>query len=291
MMSETWMPARMPTRPERLPPRGAWDTHTHVFAPEDRFSLAFRPDFALPFAPVAWHRRMWAQIGLDGGIFVQPAHYGFDHGALLDALGQTPGGRGVALAGAGVTEEQLDTLHAAGVRALRFTEFRNPDGSVRPGSVGVDQLYPLASRLAERNWHVQIWASATQLDAMLPDLDRLGLPVVIDHMGMMDPATGVESSTFKRMVDRLREGRLWVKLSVCRLSTMPNYEDVRPFHDALVAANPDRLLWASDWPFIRMGAKAPDIGQLLDLFTLWIGDPAVERAILCDNPAKLFGFD
>lgn len=281
----------MPAPSDRRLPPGACDAHTHVFGPEARFPLAFPPEFPLPLAPVERHTQMWAETGLERGIFVQPAHYGFDHAALLDALRRTPAARGVALADQSVSDAELDILDEAGVRALRFTEVRNPNGSARPGSVGVDQLLAVAPRMAERNWHAQIWAPAARLDELLPDLDRLPVPIVIDHLGMLNPGEGVTAPSFRRLLDRVRDGCLWIKLSVCRVSARNDYDDIRPFHDALVAANPGRLLWGSDWPFIRMGAQAPDVGTLLDLFTSWVDAPEIREAILSRNPAELFNLD
>lgn len=280
-----------PSRPSSAIPEGACDAHTHVFGPRDRFPLVYEPDFALPVAPIALHREMRRRVGLDRAILVQPAHYGFDHSALIDALANDRQARGIALADAGITDRQLDELERAGVCGLRFTEFRNPDGSVRPGSVGVDHLFRLAPRMCERGWQAHLWAGAASIDRLLPELATLDLPVVLDHMGMPDIAAGVGDPKFQRLLAALRDGRIWIKLSLCRLSDDPTYAAVRPFHDALVAAEPGRLLWGSDWPFIRMMERSPDVGALLDRFSAWVDDAGVRRAILCDNPAWLFGFD
>ena len=70
---------------------------------------------------------------------------------------------------------------------------------------------------------------------------------------------------------------MWVKLSLCRNSQrFPDYPDIRVFHDSLIAANPSRLLWGSDWPHVRMGELTPDVGHLVDLFHDWTNDRAIE---------------
>jgi predicted TIM-barrel fold metal-dependent hydrolase len=103
-------------------------------------------------------------------------------------------------------------------------------------------------------------------------------------MRSVDPA-------FRALLSHLRDGRIWAKLTVCRASrAKPDYPDARPLHDALVAANPDRLLWGSDWPYVRMGDLMPDAGRLLDLFQAWVGDAGLARRILVDKPAALYGF-
>lgn len=289
-MSEGAFPP-FPSQPSHATPSRACDAHTHIFGPRDRFPLVHQSDFPLPAAPIELHREMRGRVGLDRAVLVQPAHYGFDHSALIDALAQDPRTRGIALADAEVSDRQLDDLDAAGVRGLRFTEFRNPDGSVRPGSVGIDHLFRLAPRLRERGWQAHVWAGAASLDMLLPKLGELGLPVVLDHMGMPDVAAGVGDPKFQRLIAALRDGRIWIKLSLCRLSDDPAYAAIRPFHDVLVETEPSRLLWGSDWPFIRMMDRSPDVGALLDRFSAWVDDAALRQAILCDNPAQLFGFD
>jgi predicted TIM-barrel fold metal-dependent hydrolase len=289
--ARAWVAVRPPTAPATQPPSGACDTHTHIFGPFETFPVRHPVTFPLPLAPFDLHVSMRRQAGLERGILVQPAHYGFDHSAMLKALEHSNRVRGIGLANAEVSDHDLDRLQTAGVRGLRFTEVRNPDGSVRAGSVGVDQLRLLAPRMRERGWQAHVWAGPSRLDEILPDLSRLGLPLVIDHMGMPEVGRGVDAPSFQRLLGGVRDGALWVKLSVCRVSSAgPHYADLKPFHDALVAANPQRLLWASDWPFIRMD-NPPDVGALLDRFADWVDDPALQKTILSDNPANLFGFD
>jgi predicted TIM-barrel fold metal-dependent hydrolase len=103
---------------------------------------------------------------------------------------------------------------------------------------------------------------------------------------------GTTDLAFQDLIALLKEGRIWVKLSLCRVSkTFPDYGDARPFHDLLVEANPARLLWASDWPYVRMGDRSPDVGHLVDLFRNWVDDAEVRRRILVENPAALYGFE
>ena len=219
-------------------------------------------------------------------------------GALRDALHQARREgrcdlRGIGAATAAVSDADLEAMHDAGVRGLRFIEMPAPDGGGRyRGGVGVDQLVELAPRMRELGWHAQLWCQADDHAARLPELVRHGVPLVVDHMGSFRAEQGVAAPAFQRLLGLLSDGLIWVKLSLCRNSRLfPDYPDLRDFHDALVGANPQHLLWGSDWPHVRMGALAPDVGHLLDLFLAWTGDRALHKAILVDNPATLFGFE
>lgn len=139
--------------------------------------------------------------------------------------------------------------------------------------------------------HAQVWPGPDGLPELMDALLPLGVPIVIEHMGGIDVRRGVDDASFQSLLALLREGRVWVKLTVCRRSTAaPEYPDLRPFHDALVAANPRRLVWGSDWPFVRMDDRAPDAGRLVDLFGEWVQDAALRTAILADNPRELYRF-
>ena len=139
--------------------------------------------------------------------------------------------------------------------------------------------------------HAQVWPGPDGLPTLLESMLSLDVPLVLEHMGGIDIRRGVDDAAFQYLLGVLREGRIWIKLTVCRRSTAaPEYADLRPFHEALVDANPRRLVWGSDWPFVRMDERAPDAGQLLDLFAEWVRDPALRTLILADNPRSLYRF-
>lgn len=285
---------KMPSPPTRPLPPGACDAHTHVFGPYDRFPFMHSSSYAAPDAPFELHAAMLSTVGAAHGVVVQPAPYGSNHDALTDALIRSAGRlRGVGVAAADVSDRDLERLHLAGVRALRFSEVLDQGTGKRfLGSVGVDQLELLASRMVSLGWHAQIWARNEDVPALVRRLAPLRVPFVFEHMTSVTVGRGIDDAAFRETIALLADGRMWVKLALCRNSKQaPDYEDLRPFHDALVEANPARLLWASDWPFVRMGDAAPDVGHLIDVFDRWTADDAIRRAILVDNPARLYGFD
>jgi predicted TIM-barrel fold metal-dependent hydrolase len=156
--------------------------------------------------------------------------------------------------------------------------------------VGIDDFFDLAPRLRALGWHPEVWAACADLVKVLPAMTATDMPVVVDHLAGIDVAPGIGDGDFRRLLALLREGRVWVKLTLCRNSRdFPDYRDERPFHDAIVEANPDRLVWGSDWPFVRMDDTAPDAGHLVDLFDQWTGGDATLRSkVFVDNPEALY---
>jgi len=284
---------RMPSAPRLAPPAGACDCHAHVFGPYDRFPVVHAMHYEAPLAPAALHREMLDRAALDRGVLIQPGAYGTDASALVDALKASQGRlRGIAVADRSVRDRTLDAWHEAGVRGLRFNDMLVPGASTRfSGSVGSDDLDELAPRLAERGWHAEVWATATQHAENISRYRAAKLPVVLDHMGGVSPEAGIHDPSLQALLSALGEGWLWIKLSLCRCSQQfPDYPDLASAHDAFVSARPDRMVWGSDWPYLRLGDKTPDVGHVLDIFSTWVTDPAIRTMILAANPAKLYDF-
>ncbi|MBI3374865.1 MAG: amidohydrolase family protein [Betaproteobacteria bacterium] len=277
--------------PKRALPAGAWDCHTHIFGPYERFPLAAERSYTPPPAPVEVYLAMLDRVGLARGVLVHPSAYGLNHEALLDALDRAGSRlRGTAVATSAVTDAELAAMHRRGVRALRFVDAGAPSGGRFAGAVGLDEFSSLAPRLKELGWHAQFWATCDTVIAAAPMLLASGIPLVLDHMARFDVTRGVQDAAFQELLELLTGGSVWVKMSPARNSKLfPDFEDVRPFHDALARTNPDRLLWGSDWPYLRMGEATPDAGHLLDLLDFWCGEDGLRHKILVDNPARLYG--
>lgn len=286
--------ARMPSAPRLALPPGACDTHTHVFGPFERYPVPAPSSYAPPIAPPGIHQEMLRRTGLERAILIQPAPYGVDNSALVEALEAQPSTlRGVAVLSADATDGQLERLRTAGVRGLRFSEMKDPrSGGRYKGSIGVEDYLELAPRMKAFGLLPHVWAKCADLAGFLPRVLEPGLPFVIDHMAAVNVEAGVGDPSFQAVLRHLAEGSIWVKLSLCRNSTDgPGYPAQRPFHDALIRANADRVLWGSDWPFVRMYERSPDVGSLLDVFDDWVADADLRERILVRNPAVLYGFD
>jgi predicted TIM-barrel fold metal-dependent hydrolase len=284
---------RGPTPPRRTLPPGACDTHAHVFGPASRFPYAEGRSYTPPDAPLEAYLRMLDTLGFARGVLVQGSAHGRDNSAMLDALSRHPDRlRGVAVADSGIAKEELQRWHEIGVRGLRFNHFFRDGRLHYGGGVTLETARALAGTMAELGWHLQLWIDVKDLPATLPALKTLNLPVVIDHMGRTDARAGIGTPGFQSLLRFVGDGGGWVKLSGAhRLSSnAPDYPEARPFHEALVRANPDRLVWGTDWPHPRIEGEMPDAGHLLDLLAEWTPDEATRHRILVENPARLYGF-
>ena len=288
------VPARMPSAPSAPLPEDACDAHSHVFGPYQDFPFATPSNYPPPLAPCTTYLAMLDTIGARRGVLVQPAPYGANNEALVASLQAGAGRiRGVAVTQRDVSDEALQHLDSNGVRALRFNEMPSPQtGQPFAGSVGLEVALSLASRMKALDWHAQVWARCTDVPVITEKLERAGLSVVFEHMTCFDPSLGTGHRDFQNVLALLREGRIGVKLALCRVSKQaPHYEDLRPFHDLMVDANAQQLVWSSDWPYVRMGDAAPDVGNLLDTFHDWVDDASLRKTILVDNPARIYRFE
>jgi 2-pyrone-4,6-dicarboxylate lactonase len=288
-------PVAQPRKPRITPPPGAWDAHAHIFGPADKFSYTPGRGYTPPDAPAEKYIALLDHLGLARGVAVQGNAHGFDNRALLDALTRFPQRlRGVAITDTRIAPDVLRDWHKIGMRGLRFHLFSDAG---RPGyvrGVGLDVFDVFRKVMAELGWVMQVfcdWRLMGEVAPVLRDIAR-DMPVIVDHMLNIPAKRGVDDPNFQALLRLVGEGRAHVKLSAAyRLSSQfPDYPDARVFHDALVAANPERLLWGTDWPHPSIAAEImPDDGHLLDLFYAWTPDEAVRRRILVETPEGLFG--
>jgi predicted TIM-barrel fold metal-dependent hydrolase len=263
-----------------------WDCHAHLFGPYDRFPLAAERSYTPPEALSSQYLALLSRLGLSHGVLVHPSAYGEDFSLLFDALAQHANLRGVLVLRPGLLAT-LDGLRERGVRAARFSH-RSGNGGNFAGSATFDDLVSLAPALADAALHAELWTDCAVLPDIAERLLELPVPVVIDHMGGFDVAAGIDAPGFRCLLALLDSGRVWVKLCAYRnLLATADVERGRPFHEALLRANPQRLLWGSDWPHLRV-TPTPDTAQLLQLFKRWTPS-SLAGDILVGNPAALYG--
>jgi predicted TIM-barrel fold metal-dependent hydrolase len=268
--------------------RGGWDCHAHLFGPYGRYPLAAERSYTPPEAPAADYLALLSRLGLSHGVLVHASAYGDDFSLLFDSLAAMRQLRGVAVLRADQAD-RVKGLRERGVRGLRFSH-RSGAGANFAGSAGFDDLLALAPLLADAGLHAELWTDCAALPAIAPALRTLPVTLVIDHMGGFDVDAGVDAPGFATLRSLVGEGRAMVKLCAYRnLLSLPadEWDRAEPFHRALLQANPAALLWGSDWPHLRV-APPPDAADLLQRLLSWIGDQALVRRILVDNPAALY---
>jgi len=288
-MQPGWIPFHPnPSRPLFVPPPGAVDAHCHVFGPGAVFPYAPERKYTPCDAPKEklWELRDF--LGFDRNVVVQATCHGADNRALMDALGDAGGrARGVATVTRDVTDTELEALHSAGVRGVRFNFLRR-----LVARLPTSELREIAARVEPMGWHVVVYFEAPDLPELYDLLSALPTVVVVDHMGRPDVGRRVDGPEFGLFRRLMREcERVWSKVSCPeRLSaTGPDgYEDVVPFARCLVESFPDRVLWGTDWPHPNMTTHAPDDGKLVDFIPGIAPTPELQRRLLVDNPMRLY---
>lgn len=275
--------------PDLKPPKDACDCHMHVY--DSRYPVA--PEAALrpPDASIDQYRLLQERIGTSRAVIVTPSTYGTDNSCMLEALKRLgPAARGIAVVHPRVTDGELERLDSLGVRGIRFNLARSG------GATAIDMIEPLACRIHDLGWHIQLLMPPDQLTEADTVLRRLPTPIVFDHFGRLPVAAGPAHPGFRVIRNLLDQGRAWVKLSGAYLLTQsgpPHYADVSILGKAFIKAAPERMLWGSDWPHVVASAgekPMPDDSVLLDLLLDWAPQDAVRKKILVENAAHLYGF-
>ncbi|MDP4023580.1 amidohydrolase family protein [Methylobacterium sp. NEAU 140] len=273
-------------RPTIAVPPNACDCHHHIY--DARFPPAPGATLRPPDASVDEYRALQRRLGLTRNVVVQPSTYGTDNRLLVDsvkAFGASA--RGVAMLDATVSAEELKRLDAAGIRGVRF-------GTRLPGGASMDDMVPVARRIADLGWHIQLVSDGDKIVELAEVLKGLPVPVVFDHMGHLPEPAGPDHPGFRVIADLIETRGAWVKLTGAYILSKvgpPTYGDRSRLARAYVALAPERLVWGSDWPHPTSPADAkPDDAVLLDLLANWAPDPRVQARILADNPAELYRF-
>ena len=295
--------ASQPTTPVNFDvPAGACDCHTHIHGDPEKFPFfpgrVYTPEMALPEEMARLHKALHIQRV----VIVTPSVYGTDNSATLYGMkARGADARGVAVIDGKTSESELDALGRAGVRGVRLNL---ATGGTNDPAVARPRFQTAAERLKNRKWHVQIFTNLAMISAIRDLVAASPVPVVFDHFGGAQTALGLEQPGFADLLDLVRSGRAYVKISgAYRASTRaPDYPDAAPFAKALIAANADRVIWGTDWPHPNSTLPAGhpptevapllqiDDGRLLNQLAVWEPGPANRKKILVDNPARLYGF-
>ncbi len=272
------------TRQPRLkfPPK-ATDCHAHIFGHQT--PLLGNTHFVPHECPLPDYVAMLRIIGCERAVLVQPSVYGTDNSMIAAALRSGAFElRGVAVVSAEVTDRELEDLHEAGFRGIRFNTASATKG------LKLEDAPRLARRIKPFGWHLQFFSNFREMPELAEKLAKLPVNIVIDHFGRIGASQGLDSPPFHALLRLLKRDNVWAKLmGPYFISDLyPQYPDTTPFARAMVAVAPERIVWGSDWPHPSAREKMPNDGDLADLLAEWVPDEAQRKKILVDNPARLY---
>ena len=266
-------------------PRGTCDAHCHVFGPAAKFPFAPDRRYTPADAPKEMLAALHAHLGIERAVIVQASCHGTDNAAMLDCIASDPDRyRGVAIVDDSFKDADYDRLHAGGVRGVRFNFVRHLGGAP-----DINVFSRVIDRIRTRGWHVVLHLDAPDIVPLSDMIRALPLPFIIDHMGRVPARDGVDQPPLKALLELARLPNCWVKVCGAERISMPPYDAAVPIARALIEAAPDRVLWGTDFPHPN-ATHAPDEADLVDLVPQFAPDAQVQKRLLVDNPARLYGF-
>jgi len=275
--------------PSFTPPAGSIDTHTHIFGPAAKYPFAAKRPYSPPDAGLEMFRALHQKIGVERAVIVNATVHGTDNRVVTDAIAQSGGNyKGIANINAGMSDAELAALGQAGICGCRFAFLR------RLGGVGDMKLFrALVERVAAIGWHVDIYLEAGTIQEFVPILKALPVTYVIDHMGTISAAKGVDDPEFKALLDlQASDDKCWIKITGPERASATGapFHDAVPFAKRLIDNAPDRVIWGTDWPHPNVKFM-PNDGDLVDLIPLYAPDESVRHKLLVRNPERLFKFE
>lgn len=283
-------------------PAGACDCHTHIHGDPQQFPYSagrvYTPEQASPEEMADLHRALHVKRV----VIVTPSVYGTDNAATLHGMtARGTDARGVAVIDDATPDAELETMDTAGIRGIRLNLATT--GTNDP-ALARKHFRSALPRVASRDWHVQIYTNLAVISGIKDLVLASPVPVVFDHLGGAKASLGLMQPGFSDLVELVGSGKAYVKISgAYRASTRPpDYPDVAPLAQAMIAANAERVIWGTDWPYpnstLPPGTKVTDVmplleiddGRLLNQLPLWAPDPGTRKVILVDNPARLYRF-
>jgi 2-pyrone-4,6-dicarboxylate lactonase len=213
----------------------------------------------------------------------------------VDALIHSQGkARGIATVGRNITDAELNSLHAAGVRGVRFNFIKRlVDFTPK------DALMEVAARIAPLGWHIVVYFEAVDLPELWDFFTQLPTIVVVDHMGRPNVSKDINGPEFSLLIRLLSEHEnIWTKVTCPERLSMQGpkaihgelkpYQDVIPFGKLLVERFPNRVLSGTDWPHPNLTDHMPDDGLLVDWIPHIAPTFALQHQLLVDNPNRLY---
>jgi predicted TIM-barrel fold metal-dependent hydrolase len=268
-------------------PPGSVDCHTHVF--NARYPMSPQRGYTPPNCSLDQMLRMHNRLGIERVVLTQPSVYGTDNSAILEAISSIPQqAKAVVAVNLSISDQQLATLEHKGVRGVRLN-LDNSGGM----PITLEEIPKLAERISPLGWHLEFLFAGSDLVELISLLRNLPVPISIGHFGYMPATEGTVYPPFQLLLELVREGNTWIKLSAPNrlgVGDCPPWNEVVPMARALIEAAPNRMLWATDWPHPNKYDNQPNDADLLEQLEKWAPDPALRHRILVDNPVNLYRF-
>jgi predicted TIM-barrel fold metal-dependent hydrolase len=285
-----------------LMPAGATDCHAHIFCDSKAFPMSPARTYTPEAASVNEYVTLARKLGIERTVFIQPTVYGTDNTCVLSALREIGShARGIAVIDDKTPDAQIDDMIRAGIRGVRIN--LETAGNADPAQAR-ERFLAAVKRIGTRRLHIQMFTRPVVIAAIRDAVEASPVTVVFDHFGGAQAAGGVQQSGFDALVALVQSGKAYVKLSApYRGSTAaPAYADMAPLAKALIGANPQRILWGSDWPHPNTAADAVntetgtwprlpiDDVAVINQLQVWLPTIPQRRVVLVDNPAHLYGW-
>jgi predicted TIM-barrel fold metal-dependent hydrolase len=288
----------LPSTPVKFDvPKGLTDIHRHVVGHERQYAFIPTSRYRLEPATIEDMEALDRALGIDRVVLVALMAYGSDNSCLLDGLKKLgKRGRGMPIITETTTDRDMEAMHRAGCRGIRL-----------PIGPGVEEargrLKWAGQRLKPYGWHINTLGLLSRLDALQHDIAASPVPIVFDHYLDIQVKKGLDQPGVSTLLKLMNEGHVYVKLTATyRVSHEgPHYADAAPIAQALIKANPQRVLWGTDWPHAAgtidgyadrdvVPYLSIDDAALLNQVPIWAPDPAVRRLLLVENAARICEF-
>lgn len=284
-----------PSKPKFILPKGAVDTHCHVFGPHEQFPYAPERKYTPTDAPKEKLFELHKLLGFERSVIVQATCHGTDNRALIDALDFSNGtSRGVALVKPEITLDELAYLHDKGVRGVRFNFLKR-----LVEVMSREAILTIAKKIKNFGWHAEVYFAQEDLVKLKPLFLEMDLPIVVDHLGRLNVNKPLDGEEFSDFCDFMASAsHIWCKVSCPeRLShTGPPaldqektpYKDVIPFAKQIIESFSDRVVFGIDWPHPNLKVHVPDDGLLVDMIPHIAPTTDLQHKLLVGNPERLY---
>ena len=269
-------------------PSKSCDAHCHVFGPHEIFPYSDNATYWPPDADKNALKRLHDKLGIERAVLVQASCHGIDNRGMIDAIKSSNGAyRGVCIANDSFSENDFQDLHDGGVRGVRFNFVTHLGGAPN-----LEMMKTVLDRVKPLDWHLVIHVNTEDIIQYEEFFNQIDMQIVVDHMGRVPTSEGVGQKAYRILCDFLHRENWWVKICGSeRIAVAPPFYDAIPYAQGLVEIAPDRILWGTDYPHPNIKKHMPNDADLLDLVPLIARDDVLQKKILVDNPARLYGFD